>query len=219
MKKKLAITLFAILVLCAFSFNTSASIITIGIEATVNGVNDSRNLLEGKVTVGSTITGFYIYDSLAQDEYPEMLDWSVYRFATNPYGISLTVGDTTFQTDPANINLTIGISNDFQNEDGYGVGSRNNLMLANGTIVDKISWDLIDNLGTAISNTDLPVIPPDLSKWSLNNLVISGGIGGNYPIYEKSFAINAQVTSAYLIPEPVSLMLFGFGLLVLRKHK
>ena len=35
MKKKLAKIVFAILVLCAFSFNTSAQLITIGIEAVV----------------------------------------------------------------------------------------------------------------------------------------------------------------------------------------
>ena len=220
MKTRLWKIIFAVLILCAFSLNSSAEIITIGIEARVDNVEDYDNLLEGKVTVGSLITGTYTYDTSTLDTNPAS-DIGDYFHYNVPCGIVLNLEDFVFTTDFNNVKFLVEIANVSSGfSDTYLIRSYNNLPLDNGVQVDDISWQLEDNTGTALSNTELPITAPVLSDWQYdNNLVITGGIGGTPPCYEKTFAIAADVTSAVLIPEPMSLFLFGLGLLVIRFFK
>ena len=221
MKKLNLIFVIGAVVLCVALAPARAEIIKIGLTARVDSVVDSYNLLDGKIQGGDTIMGFYTYDSIPDsiEYYP---DTRGYLYLGSPYGMTLMDNGITFQTDYANVNFVIGISNDSQGNDGYSAGSKNNLMLVDNVptsdiILDTFFWQLTDNFGVAISTTDLPVTPPDLSKWPFNNLHISGGIGGTAPCYDKPFGIDGHVTSAYLIPEPLSLGLLGFGSLFLRR--
>jgi hypothetical protein len=215
--KKLLRFVFAILILCAFSLNSSASLITISITAQVTGVSDSYNLLEGKVEVNDIITGTYTYDTSTEDTNPAF-EYGDYWHYSSPCGLELTAGGFLFKTDSNNIKFLIGAANNYQGyQDGYLVRSYNNLFLYDGVDVDHISWQLDDYSGTALSSTDLPITAPILSDWDYNNLVITGITVP--PGYKKTFGIGAEVISAVLIPEPVSLLLFGFGLLLLRKQK
>jgi hypothetical protein len=199
-----------------------AEIIKIGLTGVVDNVSDPYNLLGNQIHQGDTITGFYVYDSTTPDTNPLSIVGE-YWHSGEPYGIVLTAGTITFQTNPLQTNplngrFLVDIINDSQGNDSYGVGSRNNLKLANGTIVDSLSWGLTDNFGVAISSTDLPVTPPDLSKWPFNSLYIRGGADdGTAPCYDKPFFVDGHVTSDYLIPEPVSLCLLAFGALFLRR--
>jgi hypothetical protein len=218
--KKLLGAIFAILVLCAFSFSSSAAQITIGLTAQVDSVSDQYNLLENKIHQGDIITGFYIYDSLTPNSATEPTYEGGYQYTTPPYGMSLTVGGVTFQTNSANVDFRISLSNNYYGEshDYYGITSVNNLELDNGLSVDQLHWQLDDYSGTAISGTELPLGPLDLTKWQTNSLTITGGLYPFPPNGDKTlFQIRGHVTSAYLIPEPVSLSLFAFGGLLLRR--
>jgi hypothetical protein len=213
--KKLLGVFVAILILCVIGTANfaSAQLITIGIEATVTSFSDSNNLLQGKVAVGSIITGTYTYDTNTPDTNPATYA-GLYRHYSPPYGLQLSVGGFTFMSDPNNTEFSVGIANNNQGLDNYGVGSTYNLPLFNGVEVDVIYWQLDDYSGTVLSSTDLPTTPPVLSDWDYNSLIINGpGCSSDY------FYISAQVTSAVLIPEPVSLLLLGIGLLAIRKHK
>jgi hypothetical protein len=217
MKKILAKIVLAFLVCAFLPAVSNGQLITIGIEATVTSVGGS-NLLEGKVNVGSTITGTYTYDTSSPDTNPAS-DQGEYVYYSSPYGVSLIVGGLAFMSDPVDTDFGIGITNNSQG-DWYGFVSRHNLPLLNNTLIDNISMVLCDFSGNALSSTALPSIAPILSDWSNDHtLYISGGIGGTPPHYENTFDINAQVTSAVLIPEPISLLLLGFGLLVLKRQK
>jgi hypothetical protein len=219
MRTKFKKVIFAFLIFCiaALAGKTSAAQITIGLTAHVDSVSDQYNLLENKIHQGDTITGFYKYDTTTSDTNPSTI-YGTYLYPSAPYGVALTIGSLAFETDPLNVKFLVGIANNNQGNDSYSIISYNNLALANDVIVDLISWDLTDNLGAAISTTDLPIIPPDLLKWPFNNLYISGGIGGTPPCYEKTFNIGAEVTSAFLIPEPMSLLLFGLGIALIRNR-
>ena len=96
--------------------------------------------------------------------------------------------------------------------------SRNNLFLDDDVWVELLAWQLTDYSYTAISSTELPVVPPDLSVWPYNDLAISGGRGGIPPCFDETFHIGAEVTSVWLVPEPATLFLFGLSGLLLRKH-
>jgi hypothetical protein len=192
-----------------------AEIIKIGLTGLVDSVTDPYNLLENGIHQNDSITGFYVYDSTTPDTNPLPI-YGTYLYASTPYGISLTITSVTFQTDPLNVNFLVSIANDNQGNDSYSIISYNNLTLANGVTVDNLSWDLVDNLGIAISTTDLPVTPPDLSKWPFNNLYIFGGVGGTPPCFDEAFHIQGHITSAYLIPEPATFFLPALGGLLLK---
>jgi hypothetical protein len=219
--KKFTKIVFVILVLCAFSLNSSASLITIGIEARVNYLNDSNNLLQGKVSVGSKISGTYTYDTNTPDTNP-VIDVGDYLHYTSPCGVSLTVGGITFKSNLDNTMFKLGVTNGNPGiaRDSYGIRSFYNSLILDGIQVDELSWALLDFSGTALSSADLPTTAPVLSDWGNDNtLYLGGGIGGTPPCYTYTFSIGAEVTSAFLIPEPASLLIFSFGLLMLRKKR
>jgi hypothetical protein len=217
--KKLLVAAIIFLLLPVVSYG---QLITIQIEATVNYLDDYYNLLQGKVALGSTITGTYTYDTSTPDTNP--FSWGgEYLHYAYPCGLRLTVGGFDFMSDPTHTKFGVGIVNNYLNQpqDNYGIASTYNLPLSNETLVDYVSWSLSDYSGTALSSVALPTDAPILSDWddSYNTLHISGGIGGTSPCYDKTFNIHAKVISAVLVPEPVSIMLLGFGLLALRKRK
>jgi hypothetical protein len=220
MEKKLAKIVLAILI-CAFLPAVSdGQLITIGIEATVNNLNDYYNLLGSNVHIGSTITGTYTYDTDTPDTNPSSGTGEYFHY-TSPCGITLTLDDLVFSTDFSNVTFLVEIANVSSGfSDSCWIVSPNNISLYNGVKVDEIGWHLEDDTGTAVTSTALPTIAPVLSDWQYDNtLVIGGGIGGTAPCYDKTFYLEANVTSAVLIPEPISVLLFGFGLLTIRFHK
>jgi len=222
MRTKFKKVIFAILVCIFLPTVLNGQLITIGIEATVNYLNDNDNLLEGKVTLGSTITGTYTYDTNTPDTNPasETGDYIHYNL---PFGITLTVGGITFMSDPQNTMFKIGMTNATPGQmfnDSYGIRSFYNFLILDAVQVNELSWALVDSSNTALSDIILPTNAPHLSDWnSTNVLSIGGGKGGIPPCYDKTFNIHAEVTSVVLIPEPTSLFLFCFSLLALRKHK
>ncbi len=193
---------------------SNGQLITIGIEAVVNNVTNGYNL-EGKVTVGSTITGSYTYDTDTLDTNPTSFIGG-YSYNSSSCGITLNIDELVFYTNIYNVDFRMTIVNDSPDipGDGYSWCSYNNNDLDNGAKVDSIYWQLIDNTGTALSSTALPTTAPVLSDWAYNDLSISGpGYGSDY------FFIGATVTSAVLIPEPATLLLFSIGTLLLRKSR
>jgi hypothetical protein len=185
--------------------------ITIEIEAVVDGVDDPDGYLGGQVNPGDIITGSYTYESTTPDSTP--LDPIVghYYHYVPPAGVSLSVGGFTFETDPANVEFLVGIVNDNQSgDDIYLLGSYNNLPLTNGSPVDRISWQLNDPTGSAISSDVLLTDPPILDQWeSIIGLRLVGEKG--------AYIVDAHVTSA--VPEPATYLLLTIGGIVLIRRK
>ena len=88
-----------------------------------------------KYSRATPISGFYIYDSATPDSDSSVYHGS-YQHTTTPYGMSLAIGNLTFQTDPLNVDFVIGLTNNYYDEpwDYYTVTSYNNLQLNNGAI-------------------------------------------------------------------------------------
>ena len=208
--------------LATLPVGAQAEIIKIGFSGYVDGINDPYNLLEGAVTDGAPISGYYIYDSLTSDSDPSIYT-GLYEYSAAPYGMSLTIGTLTFQTDPANVDLEIGLSNNYYGEtwDYYTIRSNNNLELDTGVSIDSISWQLTDNTGNALSSDILPLGPPDLSAWQYDNhFSVRGGRYPFPPEGEKTlFNFGGYIDSVWLIPEPATLILFGLSGLLIRKRK
>jgi len=212
MKAEKIIAIVAVMLgLVLYSSLAEGALITIQIEGVVDNVMDVGNYLEGKIKVGDTFTGSYTYDSDTPDSSPLDLVQGNYWHYNPPAGISLNVGGFDFKTDPANVEFHVAIRNDIQpgGSDIYALGSSNNLLLSNGTSVEGITWQLYDPTGNALSSDALPTTAPVLEDWQSNVLHIYG--------YKDRFHIYATVTSAQIIPEPATILMLGFGCLLLRK--
>lgn len=209
-----------LLLLITTPFLCHANIIEIGFTGLVDSVGDEYNLLEGAVQTGNSISGFYIYNSDTPDSEPDNENLGFYEHWTSPFGMTVTIGDLTFQTDSTNVDFAIGLYDNYNSSaDFCAVTSLNNLDLDDGLSIDGLHWQLDDPNGTALSSDILPLTPPDLSKWQGNALSISGGM---YPFPspgEKTlFGINGHVTDVWLVPEPATLLLLGLGGFLLRKR-
>jgi len=206
-------TIISVMAIVAFGFflpNAQAELIIINITATVDIVNDFGNYLEGKIHVGDTITGSYTYESTTPDSEPALKVGDYWHYAL-PAGVSLTVGGFEFRTNPSNVSFLVEVVNDYPTGDDYGYISYNNLPLSNGTLVDYISWHLHDTTGTALSSDSLPATAPKfLSQWQYNDLILEGEHSG--------YGIDATVTSAEVIPEPATILLFAVGTILFRKR-
>ena len=206
MEKKWKLLRFVFAVLLLFLPAVSyGQLITIAITANVTSVSDSYNLLQGNVTVNSTITGTYTYDTSTPDTSSTSFIGKYSHYGSQ-CGTTLNAGGLFFSTNSNNTNFCITILNDSLDipGDGYSWRSYNNSDLANSVKVDSIYWQLVDNTGVALSTPELLTTAPILSNWQYsNNLSITGGIG-TAPCYDKPFSISANVVSAVLVPEPRS---------------
>jgi hypothetical protein len=180
-----------------------ATLVTIEIEAAVDGVSDEANYLEGKIKVADIITGFYAYDSSVT-----RLPGERYEFDSPPCGVFLSAGGFDFKTDPSSVDFEMGIGNDRPWGDTYFFISFSNLGLLNGTPVDYISWQLDDPTGNALSSDALPTAAPVSDEWQSNILRFGA---------DRRYGIFAHVTSA--VPEPATIMLVGIGALFLTKRR
>lgn len=215
MERKRKVMVLSAAILCGLVFwstPTEAALITIEIEAVVDSVSDEGNYLEGRVGVGDIITGWYTYESTTPETNPSP-NVGDYEHFVSPYGIFLSVGGFDFQTDPANMNFLVEIIDDSISgglHDSYIVRSYGNLPLSNGASVDHISWILTDSSASALSSDALPTTAPILDEWqSVFGLRLHGERAG--------YIIDATVTRA--IPEPVTVLLLGFGGLFLMKQR
>jgi len=207
MKTKIYLIIAAVIIL-SLTLPARAELITIAIEATVDIVEDYGDYLEGQISPGSIITGYYTYESTTPDTNPSGLVGDYWHYSS-PCGIFLSVGGFNFQTDLTNVNFLVEIVNNNAGIDGYLVRSYNNLPLSNSTIVDYISWVLQDYTMDAISTDALPLTIPILEDWpSMNDLRLES---------DRNFLVDAHVTSAVLVPEPATLLFLAFGALILRK--
>ncbi|UCG59908.1 MAG: PEP-CTERM sorting domain-containing protein [Phycisphaerales bacterium] len=203
---------------------THAKLVTIAVTGEVTSVWDDFDRLEGKINVGDMITGVYVYDSSTPDSFPEDPVHGRYEYYAPPCGIMLTVGGFVFMTDPDNVRFVVIIKDDFPDPretsyDGYSVASYNNLPLSNGAEVGDISLGAKGS--TDIFTTDaLPATAPDLDAgWHEGGMGIRiyGGSRGGSSV--GAFSIGGYVTSATVIPEPGTFILFALGSLALLKTR
>ena len=200
----LAIAIFCGVILCPMP--AKAALVIIAIEAVVDDVQDPYNYLAGLVIVGTTITGTYTYDTDTPDS-SQFPNAGRYEHYAPPSGFSLIVGGFSFVTDPMDTYFDVRILNDYLNDDFYWLTSYNNLPLPEGTTINNINWLLGDPSEAAISSIELPMTAPVLDDWQVNHLSIGGGPE------REGFTFSGHVTSAFVIPEPATLLLLGFGTL------
>ena len=197
----------ALLLCLTLSVWAQGAPITIAIEATIDQVSDLFGHLEGKISSGGFISGFYIYESTTPDSNPSDPKVGNYWHDQVPYGVFLVSNGFEFATD---VNFMMEIVNDNSGIDAYSFESDNNKLLSNGVAVTEISWRLYDYTLMALGSDALPTTAPVLSAWDENRLYIEGGPR------ETRFVLDATVTHVEVVPEPSTIVLLATAILLFR---
>jgi len=167
----------------------NASITTVEFEAQVVLVADPSGCLCARINRGFMIRGTYTYDPTVADSNPDITTGE-YWFQDPSLGITLNIGDgkneTTTGTDPKSTNFVIGLM-DGPGSDHFILRSDQNVALPCGTAVDRISLQLDDDTGAALTDTTL--ISPDLTAFQSARLTL---LSSNTAC---SYLIRADVTS------------------------
>jgi hypothetical protein len=214
---KRVVAMVAAVIVCTAGL-ARAGLVTIEITGEVTGLDDRDGLLGGDVTLGQEISGWYWYESSTPDSNPLVRVGDYYHYSA-PYGMELHIGDLVFQTDPQNVRFLIEVVDSHLTPplDGYLAISYDNLPLQEGLYIPLMAWELHDTSATALSNALLPTTAPDVSDWSaMNWLRIELGLNPD----QGSAMISGRVTSADVVPEPVTILLLAVGTIaVIRKNR
>ena len=195
--KTLALNL-SLIALASTGATAEAALKNVTFQGTVAAVNDSSLQLDGSITNGAPVKGFYIFDPAATDSNPDSTV-GAYRTANSTCGIIVQIGNYVFRTNPRKVDLLIELVN--RETDSHLVRSYFNL--ANQPIpIDHIAWQIDDPTGTALTSVEPPLTPPNLANFqSLSGLTVTGG--GAEPI--NGFFIRAHITAIeeapHIIPE------------------
>jgi hypothetical protein len=140
--------------------------VAIAFVARVQNVYDPGESLHDAIRVSDLMRGTLTYDPTTRGSNPRP-GVSRYEFRRTPFGILIEAGQYVFQTDPNRVDVSIELSNDegVPPRDTFLLTSRNNLALANGATVSRISWQLVDDSARALENTRLSSGAPELAKW------------------------------------------------------
>ncbi|UCC31348.1 MAG: PEP-CTERM sorting domain-containing protein [Phycisphaerales bacterium] len=184
----------------------SAELVTFEFAGEVTHVWDDDGLLGGAVTGGSPFSGLYTFESTTPDSDPDEPRHGLYNDA-----IMLVSGDVagiSFAGPAGTLNAIEVLDFPDTSFDKYRV-------FAEITLLDiglDLSLSAHDASGTAIQSESLPITPPDLALFGFTMFSVFDGSEA-IPL-----GIDGQLTS--LVPEPVTLVLFGtVGLLVSRRRR
>ena len=189
---------------------------TFEITATIYDISDPGGALGSGVGYGDQITGTYTIDLSTPDSDPGV-ESAQYMMSGQPpttpqSGFDLMLNSHSLKSDPANpgFMLNVYMMNSFS--DHFGMGSWGNMPLANGSRVDDIFLDLYDSTGTALSSTALSSQAPDISKFELHDIHVSGmsASGQYYNVNAKINSITSQGGSACAPSDP-SLVTFDLS--------
>ena len=213
MRTRLALVCLIVLIVPVLA---SAAPITFAFTGHVTAVIDPAGILAGSAftpSTGAGITGTYTFDADAVGNSlgPGVMSYVVYN---SPFGMQFEIAGTSFATaaDPFGF-LAINVFNDA--DLGSGPHDRYVVFTNPGPIPDFdvaqaiMEGATFNHLGT-ISDTNLPLTPPDFAQFDLlNEFTVSLHVGGVF-----AFVVG-QIDSLDAgpdVPEPGSTALLGFGM-------
>jgi hypothetical protein len=200
-----------------------ATIITVEVTGVVDGVGTHGGLaLDGSVVIGSTMTGFYTYDTDTPDLVPQFDHRGEYQLIS----ISMTVGNYTFTHNPTSPDPALFEVSTF----GHSYTAHSLEPRFDGTLyIDGLPRTYgevnFDSFGLTLMHLvdfnnditdELPSSFPDLSTFTSERYF---GTGVDSPSVEPGFDISGELTSLNVVPEPATVLLLAFGGLALLRNR
>jgi len=199
-------------VLLFWSGLAQAQLVTIQVTGYVTSFFDTANLLGGAIGEGTSLTGTYTYDTSVADS-DASSSAGLYWQSSTQTGMKFNLGGVAFENDLSKGPFEVGVINDFQSRsDWYMVLSKNNKLINDFIVVDTIDMQLVDHSHAVFSSDELLLSPPNLQSFDEHTFLIDGYRG------EDRFVFAGEVTSLKMIPEPMTMMLFGLGTMAFRKR-
>jgi hypothetical protein len=175
------------------ALTAEAAIKNFTFSGTVGEVQDQFLRLDGSITNGTPLQGFYIFDTEIEDSNADATVGD-YRNTSSACGVVVKMGNYVFRTNPRKVDFLIEVVN--RDTDTYLFRSYFNVS-SQPINVGHIAWQLDDSAGSALSTTLLPLTPPNLTDFQGSfGLTISGG-GAEM---EPGFFVRGNVTSIEEVP-------------------
>ena len=189
-----SIRILAAIFVLLWTTSAAAQDVTVSFYGTLTFVESSPF---PELTSGVPFTGSYTF-SLSTPDTNVAAQVGDYVHSASPYGVTVTIGTHTFRTDPQNVNFLIELVNNYFDQDTYAFHSYNNAM-TDGASVQTIDFQLDDPSQTALSDTALLALAPDLTRWQqVLGLDISG-----YSSDGQHFALRGTVSLTQLGGGPI----------------
>jgi hypothetical protein len=191
--KKAALFVGGLLLTALACAPAMAEAVRVKVTARVTQAEDPGGVFNGKIVVGSRLTGTYVYNTNTPD-YSEEPEWARYRPFANEARMRFVSGGIVFE----NIAPTQGITILVDPQESFGSGafemvSDQNKTLASGAYISDISVRFY-GFGSVTQTKALPTVAPaPLADYFIKEVLITGGNGNG------SFILSADVESAELI--------------------
>lgn len=189
--KKAALFVSGLLLSAVVCAPAMAEVVRVRLLARVSQVSDPGNLLNGKIIVGTRVTGTYVYNTNTPNvsQNPE---FGQYQPFANEARMRFAAGGFVFENNQPTqqINIFIDPEGPFPSGGTFLMSSFDNKPLSNGVSVNDISFRF-EGTGTVTRTAVLPAVAPSLRDYFRKELIIGGG--------GQSFLLNANIESAELI--------------------
>ncbi len=186
---------------CAFGIGSaSANPFTVYMSAHVTTVNDSAGVLSGilgaPIVVGQIASGQYRYETTPSTPLPPDAPMQLYFMNAGQGAIRISMGALVLQNDPqAPLEVDLFLPN---SQPGSAAGEMlihnwNNSPTPN-FLVQDMRVDFQDPSGGAPSSSALPTDVPDLTRFSVATVSVSGAAPAG------SWSVTFAIDSVYLVP-------------------
>ncbi|MET0498933.1 MAG: hypothetical protein ABW106_11785 [Steroidobacteraceae bacterium] len=161
------------------------------VGARVAEIQDSGNVLAGKIVLGQRVTGTYVYNTNTPNLSP-IPALGEYRPYANESRMRFAVGSTVFEAAQPTQGTVIYLNADEFSNGQFLMRSNDNKPLASGALISDITLRIAGQ-GNVTQSVALPTVAPDLAGYWTKEVVIDGTLGGN------SFHVRAVLETAELI--------------------
>lgn len=206
----------AILTVTGFA---QANPVTFQFKGNVTYLGNS-GLIDGSVSLGIPFTGSYTFESTTLDSNS---DPAIATYQDNLISWTVNVGDYTFNLIPLPYNNGISVANNWESPSGYFQDGYNviGVPLAESTLIEQggvmFIYFSVGSVGagpTALTNTSLPIVPPDPSLFTDQHTFQVDA----YPIGSSDYFrilgdVDSLTVASQAVPEPATMLLLGSGLI------
>jgi hypothetical protein len=191
---------------------------TVDMIATADGV-DATDYIGSEIVVGTSFTGYYDFDSTAQDISLGLVpDQAVYRFDQSPFEMFVEMGSFTFRSNPTERQILITASNDspplggLPGGDLYTVSSTKDELVIGANGLNDFRPEMVLHLvgGDDVRDgVELLLSPEEHAMYPDAAFIVQGIDPTNQ---DNTFLINSGDVVFTVVPEPASVNLALFAL-------